>query len=100
MLLIGWSILEGIGGALMWVSMYSIIIGSYTDEKTTALGLGVSIASIGLVVGPFIGGYLTTYFSWRYAFGFSFHYNTFHINIFKINTPHCIQQPCIGERLI
>ena len=73
MLLIGWSILEGIGGALMWVSMYSIIIGSYTDKRrATALGLGVSIASIGLVVGPFIGGLLTTYFSWRYAFGLEF----------------------------
>jgi len=73
MLLIGWSILEGIGGALMWVSMYSIIIGSYTDKRrATALGLGGSVASLGLVVGPFIGGFLTTYFSWRYAFGLEF----------------------------
>jgi MFS family permease len=73
MLLIGWSILEGIGGALMWVSMYSIVIGSYTDNRrATALGLSGSIASLGLVVGPFIGGFLTTYLSWRYAFGLEF----------------------------
>ena len=73
MLLIGWSILEGTGGALMWVAMYSIIIGSYTGKRrATALGLGASVASAALVVGPFIGGFLTTYFSWRYAFGLEF----------------------------
>ena len=73
MLLIGWSILEGIGGALMWVSMYSIVIGSYTgNRRATALGISGSIASLGLVVGPFIGGFLTTYLSWRYAFGLEF----------------------------
>ncbi len=73
MLLVGWSILEGIGGALMWVSMYSIIIGSYSGKRrATGLGLGASIASAGLVVGPFIGGFLTTYYSWRYAFGLEF----------------------------
>ncbi len=73
MLLIGWSIFEGMGGALMWVSMYSIIIGSYSGKRrATALGLGGSIASLGLVVGPFIGGFLTTYLSWRYAFGLEF----------------------------
>jgi MFS family permease len=73
MLLLGWSILEGIGGALMWVSMYSIIIGSYSGKKrATALGLSASIASAALVVGPFIGGFLTTYYSWRYAFGLEF----------------------------
>ncbi len=73
MLLFGWSILEGTGGALMWVSMYSIVIGSYSGKRrATALGLGASIASVALVVGPFIGGFLTTYFSWRYAFGLEF----------------------------
>ncbi len=70
MLLLGWSILEGIGGALMFVAMYSIIIGTYSGRKrAVALGLYASIASVALVVGPFIGGFLTTYYSWRYAFG-------------------------------
>lgn len=73
MLLLGWSILEGIGGALMWVAMYSIIIGTYSGRRrAVALGLGASVASLALVVGPFIGGFLTTYFSWRYAFGLEF----------------------------
>lgn len=73
MLLLGWSVLEGAGGALMWVSMYSLVIGSYTDNRrATALGLSGSVGSLGLVVGPFIGGFLTTYLSWRYAFGLEF----------------------------
>jgi MFS family permease len=73
MLLLGWSILEGIGGALMWVAMYSIVIGTYSGKRrAVALGLGASVASLALVIGPFIGGFLTTYFSWRYAFGLEF----------------------------
>ena len=47
MLLLGWSILEGIGGALMWVATTSIVIGSYTGKRrATALGLVASIASV------------------------------------------------------
>ena len=73
MLLIGWSILEGIGGALMWVATTSIVIGSYSGKRrATALGLVASIASGAALVGPIIGGFLTTYYSWRYAFGLEF----------------------------
>lgn len=73
MLLLGWSILEGIGGALMWVATTSIVIGSYTGKRrATALGLVASIASGAALVGPIIGGFLTTYYSWRYAFGLEF----------------------------
>jgi MFS family permease len=73
MLLLGWSVLEGIGGALMWVATTSIVIGSYTGKRrATALGLVASIASGAALVGPIIGGFLTTYYTWRYAFGLEF----------------------------
>ncbi len=73
MLLLGWSILEGIGGALMWVATYSIVIGSYSGKKRAlALGIVGSVASAASVVGPLIGGILTTYYTWRYAFGLEF----------------------------
>lgn len=73
MLLLGWSILEGIGGALMFVGTTSIIVGSYSGERRAlALGLVSSIASGAAVLGPFIGGFLTTYYTWRYAFGLEF----------------------------
>ena len=71
MLLIGWSILEGIGAALMMPATTSIISGSYKGEKRAfALGITSSMASGAGTIGPIIGGFLTTYYSWRYAFGF------------------------------
>ena len=70
MLLIGWSILEGIGAALMMPATTSIISGSYNGEKRAfALGITSSMASGAGTLGPIIGGFLTTYYSWRYAFG-------------------------------
>ena len=73
MLLLGWSILEGIGAALMMVSASSIVVGSYSGERRAyALGLLSSMSAGAAVLGPFIGGFLTTYFTWRYAFGLEF----------------------------
>ncbi len=73
MLLLGWSILEGIGGAFMLVSASSIVVGSYSGERRAyALGIISSMSAGAAVLGPFIGGSLTTYFTWRYAFGLEF----------------------------
>jgi EmrB/QacA subfamily drug resistance transporter len=70
MLLLGWSILEGVGAALMMPATTSIISGSYSGEKRAfALGIISSMASGAGTVGPIIGGFLTTYYTWRYAFG-------------------------------
>jgi EmrB/QacA subfamily drug resistance transporter len=70
MLLIGWSVLEGIGAALMTPATASIITGTYTGKnRAFALGIWTAVASIGAAVGPLIGGFLTTFFSWRWGFG-------------------------------
>lgn len=70
MLLFGWSILEGIGAALMTPATASIITGSYIGkDRTFALGIITAIAGIGAAIGPLLGGFLTTFFSWRYGFG-------------------------------
>ncbi len=70
MLLLGWSILEGIGAALMMPATTSIISGSYSGERRAfALGIISSMASGAGTIGPLIGGFLTTYYTWRYAFG-------------------------------
>lgn len=69
-LLLGWSILEGIGAALMMPATTSIISGSYSGERRAfALGIISSMASGAGTIGPIIGGFLTTYYTWRYAFG-------------------------------
>jgi MFS family permease len=65
MLLLGWSILEGIGAALMMPATTSIISGSYTGEQRAfALGIISSMASGAGAIGPIIGGFLTTYYTW------------------------------------
>lgn len=70
MLLLGWSILEGVGAALMMPATTSIVSGTYFGERRAfALGITSSMASGAGTVGPIIGGFLTTYYSWRYAFG-------------------------------
>ena len=69
MLLFGWSILEGIGAALMTPATASIITGSYTGkDRAFALGIWTALAGIAAAVGPLLGGFLTTFFSWRYGF--------------------------------
>lgn len=68
-LFIGWSLLEGIGGALMTPATLSIISGMYDGEKRTlALAIISGMAGIGAAIGPIFGGILTTYASWRYGF--------------------------------
>ena len=70
MLLIGWSILEGVGAALMTPATASIITGTYTGKnRAFAIGIWTAVASVGAAVGPLIGGFLTTFFSWRWGFG-------------------------------
>ena len=73
MLLIGWSILEGIGAALMTPATASIITGTYRGKnRAFAIGIWTAVASIGAAVGPLIGGFLTTFFSWRWGFGLDY----------------------------
>ena len=70
MLLVGWSVLDGVGAALMTPATASIIIGTYSgDDSAFAMGIRTSIATVGAGLGPLIGGFLTTFFSWRWGFG-------------------------------
>lgn len=69
MLLLGWSVFEGVGAAFMMPATTSIISGSYSGERRAfALGIISSMASGAGTIGPVIGGFLTAYYSWRYAF--------------------------------
>lgn len=70
MLLIGWSIFEGVGAALMTPATASIIVGMYSGKnREFALGMRTSLATAGAGVGPLVGGFLATFFSWRWGFG-------------------------------
>ena len=70
-LFIGWSLLEGIGSALTGPALISIITATYDGiYRTKALAVVSTMAGIAVAVGPLFGGVVTTFFSWRFGFGF------------------------------
>ncbi|MDQ6986041.1 MAG: MFS transporter [Candidatus Dojkabacteria bacterium] len=59
-LLIGWSILEGIGGALIMPASQALLTDNYKgSDRSIAFGVWGAIAGITVAFGPIAGGYLT-----------------------------------------
>jgi MFS family permease len=68
-LLIGWSLVEGIGAALVLPAIVSLIAGTYSGkERALAFGIVGGVAGAAIAAGPLIGGWFTTELSWRYVF--------------------------------
>jgi EmrB/QacA subfamily drug resistance transporter len=64
-----WAVIGGLGAAHLLPAMQSLIHGNFegaAQKKVYAL-VGAS-AAIAAAVGPLIGGFITTYLSWRVAF--------------------------------
>ena len=62
-------VVQGCGAALLVPSAFAIVFGSFPQEQRgKAIGLYVSIGSVFLAMGPFIGGVFTQYLSWRFVF--------------------------------
>jgi MFS family permease len=69
MLIVGWSIMEGLGAALMMPNIQTILRDNYDDkDRAAAYGVIGAVGAIGAALGPIVGGALTTYASWRWAF--------------------------------
>ncbi len=69
MLLLGWSIFEGIGTVLMLPATVTFITGTYEGkERAFAFGVWGGIAAAASIFGLIFGGYLTTNYSWRWVF--------------------------------
>jgi MFS family permease len=66
----GWSLLEGMGAALVVPAMISLIAGNFGagPKRVKAYGMLAAMAAIGAAIGPIVGGLLTTYASWRLVF--------------------------------
>lgn len=65
--------LQGLGGALMMPSsspLFRSVVGPHEFGKMA--GLYVAFASIFLMIGPTLGGFLTAYLSWRWIFWINF----------------------------
>jgi MFS family permease len=68
-LLLGWSILEGIGAALVLPALVALIAGTYQGaDRAIAYGVIGGVAGAGIAVGPILGGWVTTNYTWRYVF--------------------------------
>ena len=71
-LILGNSILEGIGTALLIPPVYILTTLAFTDLTSRARAFGVisGLGGIGAAAGPLIGGFITSAISWRAAFVF------------------------------
>jgi EmrB/QacA subfamily drug resistance transporter len=68
-LLIGWSLIEGIGAAMVIPAIMSLIAAIYDGpRRATAFGIVGGAAGAAIATGPLIGGWVTTELSWRYVF--------------------------------
>ena len=68
-LIVGWSVLEGIGAALIMPAIVALVAANFAPEgRPRAYGLVMAAGAIAVAVGPLIGGVFTTYLSWRLVF--------------------------------
>jgi MFS family permease len=68
-LILGWSVLEGIGAALIMPAIVALVASNFPREgRPRAYGLVASAGAIAVAAGPLIGGLFTTYLSWRLVF--------------------------------
>jgi EmrB/QacA subfamily drug resistance transporter len=67
--IIFWAVIGGLGASLLLPAMQSLIHGNFEGaERTKTYALVGSAAAIATAVGPLIGGFITTYLSWRVGF--------------------------------
>jgi MFS family permease len=71
LLIAGYSILEGVGSAMMIPPIYILVTVSFPDVKSRARYFGIvsGAAGLGAAAGPLIGGVITSAISWRASFG-------------------------------
>lgn len=68
-LALGWSVIEGLGAALTLPALAALVAGAYQGrDRAVAYGVVGGLAGAGIAVGPLLGGWATTYLTWRLVF--------------------------------
>ena len=68
-LMLGWSFFEAIGAILVIPAIAALVAVHYKGkDRVTAYAIIGGISGAAAAAGPLIGGFVTTYFSWRYVF--------------------------------
>jgi EmrB/QacA subfamily drug resistance transporter len=69
-IVIFWAIIGGLGASLLLPAMQSLIHGNFAGSaQKQAYALVGAAAAIAAAVGPLLGGFVTTFLSWRVGFG-------------------------------
>ena len=69
-IVIFWAIIGGLGASLLLPAMQSLIHGNFSGAaQKQAYALVGAAAAIAAAIGPLLGGFVTTYLSWRVGFG-------------------------------
>ncbi len=80
-------LLQGIGGSMMLPTSRQMIYQTFDKSELTGIIAKVPLlSSLGIIIGPIIGGFLTTYISWRW--------------IFYINIPFAIAALVVTQKYI
>ena len=68
-IIIFWAVVGGLGASLLLPAMQSLIHGNFEGAaRKQAYALVGAAAAIAAAVGPLLGGFVTTYLSWRVGF--------------------------------
>jgi EmrB/QacA subfamily drug resistance transporter len=68
-IIVFWAVIGGLGASLLLPAMQSLIHGNFEGAaQKQAYALVGAAAAIAAAVGPLLGGFITTYLSWRVAF--------------------------------
>jgi EmrB/QacA subfamily drug resistance transporter len=69
-IIVFWAIIGGLGASLLLPAMQSLIHGNFNGAaQKQAYALVGAAAAIAAAVGPLLGGFVTTFLSWRVGFG-------------------------------
>ena len=69
-IIVFWAVIGGLGASLLLPAMQSLVHGNFEGAaQRKAYALVGAAAAIAAAVGPLLGGFITTYLSWRVAFG-------------------------------
>jgi len=67
--LIGFRVLQGVGGTMILALGFAVATEAFPPaERGKAMGLLASVVSMGVIVGPVIGGFLVDFLSWHWIF--------------------------------
>jgi EmrB/QacA subfamily drug resistance transporter len=66
--LIAFRFIQGVGGACFLPTASGVVSDLFPENRQTAIGLFTSIFVIGSIIGPNLGGWIVSRYSWRYVF--------------------------------